>query len=36
MRRLLFAVGAPPTPDEISYLVDKAVWVFFKAYGPQE
>jgi AcrR family transcriptional regulator len=36
MRRLLFAVGTPPTPDEIAYLIDMAVWVFFKAYGPRE
>jgi AcrR family transcriptional regulator len=33
LRRLLFAVGDPPTAEEIAYTVDKAVIVFFKAYG---
>jgi AcrR family transcriptional regulator len=36
MRRLLFAVGDAPTSDEIAYQVDKAIWVFFKAYGPPD
>jgi AcrR family transcriptional regulator len=34
MRRLLFAVGDPPTPKEITYTVDNAIRVFLKAYGP--
>jgi AcrR family transcriptional regulator len=34
LRRLLFAVGDAPTAEEIIYTVDKAVSVFFKAYGP--
>lgn len=34
LRRLLFAVGGSPTAEEIAYTVEKAVSVFFKAYGP--
>jgi len=34
MRRLLFAVGEPPTPDEITSNVENAIRVFFAAYGP--
>ncbi|ACA20818.1 transcriptional regulator, TetR family [Methylobacterium sp. 4-46] len=34
MRRLLFAVGDPPTPAEAAYLIGEAVRVFFAAYGP--
>jgi len=35
LRRLLFAVGDPPTPEEIAHTVEMAVTVFFKAYGPE-
>jgi len=35
LRRLLFAVGDPPTPEEISHTVETAVTVFFKVYGPE-
>jgi AcrR family transcriptional regulator len=34
LRRLLFAVGEPPTAEEIAYQVDQAIRVFFAAYGP--
>jgi AcrR family transcriptional regulator len=34
LRRLLFAVGEPPTAEEITYQVDQAIRVFFAAYGP--
>jgi AcrR family transcriptional regulator len=34
LRRLLFAVGEPPTAEEIAYQIDQAVRVFFAAYGP--
>ncbi len=34
LRRLLFSVGDPPSPEEIAYTVEKAIFVFFKAYGP--
>ncbi|MXQ12555.1 TetR/AcrR family transcriptional regulator [Microvirga makkahensis] len=34
MRRQLFAVGGPPTQDEIRANVRNAVRVFFAAYGP--
>jgi len=34
MRRQLFAVGDPPSPDEIRTNVEHAVRVFFAAYGP--
>jgi AcrR family transcriptional regulator len=34
MRRQLFAVGGPPTEDEIHKNVDNAIRVFFAAYGP--
>ncbi|MFE1602365.1 TetR/AcrR family transcriptional regulator [Methylobacterium sp. ID0610] len=35
LRRLLFAVGDPPTAAEKSYLIGEAVRVFFAAYGPE-
>jgi AcrR family transcriptional regulator len=35
MRRLLFAVGSPPSPEEIAYYVENAIRVFFAAYGPR-
>jgi len=35
LRRLLFAVGEPPTEEEIAYFVDRAMRVFFAAYGPK-
>ncbi|PVE20794.1 TetR family transcriptional regulator [Microvirga sp. KLBC 81] len=35
MRRQLFAVGGPPTQEEIKTNVENAVRVFFAAYGPQ-
>lgn len=35
MKRLLFAVGEPPTEDEIAQNVENAVDVFFAAYGPE-
>ncbi|GJD48377.1 HTH-type transcriptional regulator BetI [Methylobacterium crusticola] len=34
MRRLLFAVGAPPTEAEKAYWVGEAVRVFLAGYGP--
>jgi AcrR family transcriptional regulator len=34
LRRLLFAVGEPPTAKEIAYQIDQAIRVFFAAYGP--
>jgi AcrR family transcriptional regulator len=34
MKRQLFAVGGPPTPEEIRTNVENAVRVFFAAYGP--
>jgi len=34
MRRQLFAVSGPPTPEEIRANVENAVRVFFAAYGP--
>lgn len=34
MRRLLFAVGEPPTESEIKTNVENAIRVFFAAYGP--
>lgn len=34
MKRQLFAVGGPPTPDEIRTTVENALRVFFAAYGP--
>lgn len=36
MRRLLFAVGARPTEEEIRNNVANALRVFFAAYGPKE
>lgn len=36
LRRLLFAVGEAPTPDEVAVYVDEALRVFFAAYGPAE
>jgi AcrR family transcriptional regulator len=36
LRRLLFAVGNPPTDEEITYTVESAVGVFFKAYGAED
>ena len=35
LRRLLFAVGEPPTESEIQRNVENAIRVFFAAYGPQ-
>lgn len=35
MRRLLFAVGGPPTEAEIAKNVENAIRVFFAAYGPK-
>jgi len=35
MKRQLFAVGGPPTQDEIRTNVENAIRVFFAAYGPQ-
>ncbi|WP_342029891.1 TetR/AcrR family transcriptional regulator C-terminal domain-containing protein [Methylobacterium indicum] len=35
MRRLLFAVGDPPTEAETTYWVAEAVRVFLAAYGPE-
>jgi AcrR family transcriptional regulator len=35
MKRLLFAVGEPPTEAEINQNVENAVRVFFAAYGPK-
>jgi AcrR family transcriptional regulator len=35
MKRQLFAVGGPPTQEEIKAAVDNAIRVFFAAYGPQ-
>jgi AcrR family transcriptional regulator len=34
MKRMLFAVGGPPTEDEIKQNVENAIRVFFAAYGP--
>jgi AcrR family transcriptional regulator len=34
LRRLLFAVGEAPTREEIDRQVDRAIRVFFAAYGP--
>jgi AcrR family transcriptional regulator len=34
LRRMLFAVGEPPTAEEIRYFVSEAIRVFFAAYGP--
>jgi AcrR family transcriptional regulator len=34
MRRLLFAVGEPPTENQIKDNVEHAIRVFFAAYGP--
>lgn len=36
MKRQLFAVGGPPTQDEIRVNVQNAVRVFFAAYGPDQ
>ena len=35
LRRLLFSVGDRPTRNEIDYTVDRAVDVFYAAYGPR-
>lgn len=35
MKRQLFGVGGPPTPEEIKTNVETALRVFFAAYGPQ-
>jgi len=35
MKRQLFAVGGPPTEDEIRKNVENAIHVFFAAYGPR-
>lgn len=35
LRRLLFSVGDRPTRNEIDYTVDRAVEVFYAAYGPR-
>ena len=35
LRRLLFSVGDRPTRNEIEYTVDRAVDVFYAAYGPR-
>lgn len=34
MKRMLFAVGGPPTEAEITKNVENAIRVFFAAYGP--
>jgi AcrR family transcriptional regulator len=34
VRRLLFAVGEPPTEEQITRTVENAIRVFFAAYGP--
>lgn len=34
LRRMLFAVGGPPSQDEIKRNVESAISVFFAAYGP--
>jgi AcrR family transcriptional regulator len=36
LRRLLFCVGDSPTREEIADTVERAVEVFFAAYGPRE
>ena len=36
LRRMLFAVGEPPTEEEIRYFVSEAIRVFFAAYGPND
>ena len=35
LRRLLFSVGDRPTREEIAYTIERAVEVFFAAYGPR-
>jgi hypothetical protein len=35
VRRMLFAVGEPPTESEIAHTVENAMRVFFAAYGPK-
>ena len=35
LRRLLFAVGEPPTEEEVRHFVSEAIRVFFAAYGPK-